>query len=249
MRRSNKPLWLRARDFARYRSRPLRGWVLHTLWRPLFGYRPAQPLKLHVGSGMERLEGWVNIDLQKLPEVDLALDVLIGLPFQDVEVAFAEHFLEHLEVADALKFLIEIRRALAPGGRLRLSTPNLDWVWANVYRVGGAADDRASHAEGRLVMGIHANRSFYGWGHRFLWTRPLLDEALTACGYRDLVWCRHGDSELPEFQGLEQHETYNDTPEVPHVLVVEAIKGEASPEALATFRRRLQANFLDYMGN
>src|SRR5687768_18017028 len=47
-----------------------------------------------------------------------------GLEFQDVEAVFAEHFLEHLPVDAALSFLLEAHRVLAPGGWIRLSTPN-----------------------------------------------------------------------------------------------------------------------------
>jgi hypothetical protein len=35
-------------------------------------------------------------------------------------------------------------------------------------------------------------------------------------------FCRYGESEVPELRGLERHETYHDSPSLPHVLVVEA---------------------------
>jgi SAM-dependent methyltransferase len=37
----------------------------------------------------------------------------------------AEHFIEHISFADAIKFLAEARRLLAPHGTLRISTPDL----------------------------------------------------------------------------------------------------------------------------
>jgi SAM-dependent methyltransferase len=37
----------------------------------------------------------------------------------------AEHFIEHISFRDAVVFLFEARRLLAPGGTLRLSTPDL----------------------------------------------------------------------------------------------------------------------------
>src|SRR5436305_5607309 len=57
--------------------------------------------KLHVGAGRARLDGWVNVDLQPLPGVDVVADVTQGLRFTGVEALFAEHFLEHLPVAAA----------------------------------------------------------------------------------------------------------------------------------------------------
>ncbi|MCP4654882.1 MAG: methyltransferase domain-containing protein, partial [bacterium] len=202
------------------------------------------PIRLHVGSGMERLEGWVNIDIQRLPEVDYALDVTRGFPFANVERIYAEHFLEHLPVGDALDFLLESNRILAPEGWIRLSTPNLDWVWSNVYRPPGAGEDPED--PDRVLMGLHANRAFYAWGHRFLWNRELLGKALRVTGFRDIRWCGHGESPLEAFRGIERHETYDDTPEVPHVLIAEGRKGPPRPDELHSFHEQLQAEFLRY---
>src|SRR5581483_10482892 len=53
---------------------------------------------------------------------------------------------------------------------------------------------------------------------------------LTSVGFIDLRWHRHGESEREGFRGLERHETYVDTPDLPHVLVVEATRGAATPD-------------------
>lgn len=248
MERSRKPIHHRLRDAAKYRSRPLRGWLKHRVWRRLVPLRAgAGPLRLHVGSGMQRLEGWINVDLQRLPEVDLALDVTTGFPFGNVELIYAEHFLEHLAVDDALDFLLESHRVLAPGGWLRLSTPNLDWVWAHVYSPPSGAADPAD--PDRLQRGIHANRAFYGWEHRFLWNRQLLYRALVVTGFRELRWCRYGESPVPELRGIERHETYDDTDELPHVLIAEATRGAPQPEPLSRFREQLHRELLRYRGH
>jgi polyisoprenoid-binding protein YceI len=195
------------------------------------------PLLLHVGCGDQRLEGWVNIDRQDLPAVDLVADVTIGLPFEGAAAVFAEHFLEHLPLDQALAFLLECQRVLAPGGRLRLSTPNLDWTLAAEYVHGQAFSGPAAAA-------LRLNRGFYGWSHRFLWNGPLLAAALDAAGFTDLCWCRHGESEWPPFRGLERHARDRDLPELPHVLIVEARKGERDAARLAAFRDLARREFL-----
>src|SRR5437763_14389901 len=86
-------------------------------------------MKLHIGAGTSPLAGWTNVDILPYPGVDAVLDVTRGLPFENVELIFAEHFLEHLSLADALRFIGECRRVLNDDGVLRVSTPNLDWVW------------------------------------------------------------------------------------------------------------------------
>lgn len=203
-------------------------------------WKTKRPVRLHVGSGRERLEGWVNIDLQPLPGVDVVADVTRGLRFTDVEAVFAEHFLEHLGVDQALAFLAEVHRSLRPDGRLRLSTPNLDWVWLTHYRL-------EAEAAAKRTMALRLNRAFHGWQHRFLWNREMLEEALLGVGFADLDWCRYGESRHALFQGIERHETYGDSAELPHVLIVEAGKGTPDGERLAALRRLIQGEFLDHL--
>lgn len=201
---------------------------------------PKSPVRLHVGCGRARLQGWVNLDAQPLPGVDQVVDVTQGLGFSDVEAVFAEHFLEHLALDDALRFLAEAHRALVPGCWMRLSTPNLDWVWSTHYRFDS---DPGVKRQGALAI----NRAFRGWRHQFLWNRELLEEALLACGFDAVRWCRYGESELPVFQGIERHETYRDTSDLPHVLVAEARKGEARPERFAALRELVRTEILDHL--
>ncbi|MDQ2978064.1 MAG: hypothetical protein M3R62_02505, partial [Acidobacteriota bacterium] len=96
----------------------------------------APPARLHIGCGSEAIPGWLNIDSRELPGVDRVLDVTRGLPFENVSAIYAEHFLEHLSLDHGLEFLSRCRQALRDDGVLRLSTPNLDWVYLTHYRIG-----------------------------------------------------------------------------------------------------------------
>jgi predicted SAM-dependent methyltransferase len=183
------------------------------------------PTRLHIGCGQQAIAGWINIDNQGLPGVDQVLDVRHGLPFADVATIYAEHFLEHISLEDGLAFLVECRRVLSEDGVLRLSTPSLDWVLTTHYRWGDASD------EDRRDDCIRVNRAFHGWGHQFLYNRPMLAATLRAAGFARVAFHAYGESDRPELRGLERHETWNDTPELPHVIVVEA-SGRARPERL-----------------
>jgi predicted SAM-dependent methyltransferase len=201
---------------------------------------PAGPIRLHIGSGQRHLEGWVNIDHQKLPGVDRVVDVRNGLPFEDVSTIYAEHFLEHLPLEAGLAFLRECRRVLEPGGRLRLSTPNLAWVLATHYRL----DESLSDDQG-LFDCLRTNRAFHGWGHQFLYNRASLALALAAAGFAEVSFHAYGESGHPELVGVEGHEKSDDAPGLPHVLIAEA-SGVAAPRPLpeawlAEFRRDIAA--------
>ncbi|MDQ5871290.1 MAG: hypothetical protein M3547_03685 [Acidobacteriota bacterium] len=189
---------------------------------PMFGRtrntRPeGAPLRLHLGSGQAPIPGWLNIDVQALPGVDRVLDVREGLPFENVSSIFGEHFLEHLELEEGLACLAECRRVLSDEGVLRLSTPNLDWVYATHYRLGQwtAEEDAISDCFG-------LNRAFHGWGHRFLYNRPVLFAALRTAGFSEMTLHGYGESDRPELTGLERHERSGDAPDLPHVLIVQA---------------------------
>jgi len=192
--------------------------------------------RLHIGAGQESIPGWINIDNQPLRGVDRVLDVRRGLPYRNVASIYAEHFLEHLTLDEGLAFLAECRRVLAPEGALRLSTPNLDWVMLTHYRGPGTGEKDAQLDCFRL------NRAFHAWGHRFLYNRATLSAAVRTAGFETTVFRTYGESERPEFAGLERHQTWEDTPELPHVLIVEASGsagrgGGLDEEALAEFRR------------
>lgn len=185
--------------------------------------------RLHIGAGQESIPGWINIDNQGLPGVDQVLDVRQGLPFSGVASIYAEHFLEHLSLDEGLAFLKECRRVLAPDGVLRLSTPNLDWVLTTHYRWHGVTE------ADRSVDCLRLNRAFHGWGHQFLYNRPTLVAALQSSGFADVTFRAYGQSEIPELSGLERHETWEDTADLPHVLIAEASgqgKAVGIPEAL-----------------
>ena len=183
-------------------------------------------MRLHIGCGQEAIPGWINIDNRELPGVDRVLDVRQGLPFQNASAIYAEHFLEHLALEDGLAFLRECRKALAEDGVLRLSTPNLDWVYATHYRTGAA-----SSGETKINDCFQLNKAFHGWGHQFLYNGPMLARVLRAVGFERVKFQPYGESDQPEMRGLERHEKFQDSPDLPHVLIAEA-SGEGDPKQL-----------------
>ena len=78
-------------------------------------------LRLHLGSGGNNLDGWLNIDLVGA-HADLAWDVRRPLPFADgiAEAIFLERVFEHMTLEGGMSVLCHCRRVLAPGGVLRV---------------------------------------------------------------------------------------------------------------------------------
>src|SRR5437763_15800889 len=195
-------------------------------------------LFLHLGSGREHLDGWINIDNQPLDGVDRILDVTHGLPFDDVGFIFAEHFIEHLAYDDAAALLRECRRVLREDGVLRLSTPNLEWVWASHYRL--ALDD-ADQVRGCFAI----NGAFRAWGHQFLYNERTLTATLHDAGFATVVRCEYGQSAHAALRGLERHEKSVDYENLSHILIVEASgRGGSAPQYLAEPREAFLRDIL-----
>jgi predicted SAM-dependent methyltransferase len=175
--------------------------------------------RLNVGSGPHHArERWWNVDIRDFEAVDQVLDVTQPWPFEDLELIYAEHFLEHLHPSGALDFLRHAWGALRIGGAIRLSTPGLEWVVRTHYTF-------ADEPEKQRLQTFATNRAFHGWGHRFLYSRSMLEWVLSGVGFSDLRFFDYGESDTPEFLGIEQHGGYSKSGGFPSVWVVEARRG------------------------
>lgn len=100
---------------------------------------PKDGLRLNLGCGYRKLEGFVNIDNRESVDPDLLCDVIpglpaltgdliIGLPYDDnsVDMVRAYDFLEHIPIGKVVPVMNEIYRVLKPGGIFESSTPSTD---------------------------------------------------------------------------------------------------------------------------
>jgi len=115
-------------------------------------YADAGPLSLNLASGHHPKSGWVNVDLFH-QTADLRLDLRRPLPFRDnsARYIYVEHFFEHLDYpnvlesmgwdhegpetpSEALQFLRECRRILAPSGILDIVVPDAEGMIGEYFR-------------------------------------------------------------------------------------------------------------------
>lgn len=198
------------------------------------------PARLHVGCGRHRLDGWINADIQLLPTVDVVFDAAGTWPLKEFDAIYAEHFLEHLRLDAAIAFLERSHRALRPGGWLRVSTPNLDWILSTHYDMRAAGEDAAINA-------VVLNRAFHGWAHQFAWNQSALEMCLRSVGFETIRWCGYGASVLPVFENVEGHEQYADSMDLPHVLIAEARRGLRREEDIRRIRAFVRDQFLAHL--
>lgn len=85
-------------------------------------------MKLHLGSGKIRKEGFINIDIDPETNPDKVFDLNKDLDYKDnsVDEILASHLLEHLH-RNSLGVLKDWYRMLKKGGKLEVRVPNLEW--------------------------------------------------------------------------------------------------------------------------
>ena len=105
-------------------------------------------LKLNIGAGSTKMEGWTPIDRK------IGLEAY-PLAYEDnsVDEIRASHILEHFSFAQAIEAVQEWARVLKPGGRMRIAVPGFDHIveiahhdraWP-FYLMGGQTDENDYH--------------------------------------------------------------------------------------------------------
>lgn len=85
-------------------------------------------MKINLGCGFRKIEGYTNIDNRPEVNPDMVCDVLNGLPFDDdsIDEVRAFDFLEHIPLGKTIQVIEEIYRVLKPGGIFESLTPSTD---------------------------------------------------------------------------------------------------------------------------
>ena len=91
---------------------------------------PADGIRLHIG-GREKRDGWKILDALPGPDVDFvgSCNDLSFLPDESCSEIYASHVFEHLGYDHELPVaLTHVYRVLKPGGRFRVSVPDLEML-------------------------------------------------------------------------------------------------------------------------
>lgn len=151
-------------------------------------------LMLHLGSGIHRLDGWLNVDLVSM-HPDLAWDLRRKLPFPRdcARACFLEHVLEHFELSDVLDVLAECRHVLEPQGVIRVGVPDFG-RYMESYASDGSFIDSKRPGRPTKLLAVAEVALFHG--HRSVWDAETLERVLIETGFTDVRACRFGESAL-----------------------------------------------------
>ena len=107
--------------------------------------------------------------------------------------------------------LAECFRILAPGGKIRIATPDLAFL-IDLYndKKSSLQQEYVNWAIGKFVPDAISNHETFvinnylrNWGHQFIYDRNVLAKLLETIGFSDITSCDISESEHETFQRLE----------------------------------------------
>lgn len=137
-------------------------------------------MKLHLGCGKKRIEGYLNCDL-KGSEYDCDIRKLDFVD-ESAEEIMAIHVVEHFALPEVLDVMIEWNRVLKPGGKLIIELPCWDKVKLliandqpdNMTRWALYGDPR-THVDGYPAM------------HKWCWSYDEIEYLLKEAGFKEVT--------------------------------------------------------------
>jgi SAM-dependent methyltransferase len=144
-------------------------------------------IKLNLGCGLYKRNGYINIDVREEVKPDLVIDLekefLKRFDNESVDEIIARDFIEHLSWRIVENFLKDCYRVLKKGGRMYIQTPDLEAISKKVIL---NPDFKHGDLEGYKAIsywvygsGDYGNASF----HRAGFTIPTLKRLLEKIGF------------------------------------------------------------------
>lgn len=124
------------------------------------------PVKIIIGAGQTRLEGWISTDVPAFDVRDSDLWRQL-FPPGSVDRMLAEHVFEHLTRDELASFLKIAEHYLAPGGRVRIAVPD------------------GCHPDADYIKRVQPGGTGIGAGdHKVLYTCDLIGRLMRKQNYR-----------------------------------------------------------------
>lgn len=145
-------------------------------------------MKLHLGCGKRKINGYINIDIQPFPSVDMVADVT-NLPFENnsADLIYSCSTIEHLPRKFWKKTLSHWNNILKPGGFIYISTMDFRAATIEYLMEGRSLQDLL----GLLIGGGKDETDF----HQMIFDEEILSQGLLEAGFQNIERYRWQDFE------------------------------------------------------
>lgn len=171
-------------------------------------------MKISLGSGGVRFDGWTHIDGDRQWQPDVCMDLREPLPFADASADFmqSEDFLGQLGLDEAEAFFRECQRVLKPGGVMRLLTPDLRllltmYVDGNL-RLRDLWEREVGIPLKTRTLGEVVNHAITFAGQKFFYDEETLRSLMEPVGFT-VARVSYQHSAYPPLRGLDQRSPDN----------------------------------------
>jgi predicted SAM-dependent methyltransferase len=168
--------------------------------------------KLQLGCGGNYLEGWLDTDFQPMARHVLKLDASQPFPFPDnsFDYVYSEHMIEHMPYSGGVNMLLESFRVLKPGGRIRITCPDIQFL-IDMYQGKPGIHQEYSDWSCKEVISwapfsdpvFTINNYVRSWNHQFIYSKTVLARTMQMAGFADLEEFNISESNDPVLAGLE----------------------------------------------
>ncbi len=137
----------------------------------------------HLGSGWNRIPGFVNVDLSHFVNADIVAGVTkLKVADNALGALYASHLFEHTDRTKALAILKEWHRALSPGSNLYVAVPDLEklfTIYLERIKNYEVEENRATADKAcRIIYGGQVNKyDYHFYGYSFITLKYILQRA------------------------------------------------------------------------
>lgn len=171
--------------------------------------------KLQIGTGQNSQPGWLNTDRDTgLSQGSVYLDAAKKIPFDSLtfDYVYFEHLIEHLDFIHGERLIQECYRVLKPGGKIRISTPDLNFLIELYVGTKTVLEKKyikwllKNHTDFNIFLDTFViNTYFRDWGHKFIYDYKTLKEVLNRQGFMNINKVPVGESSDKNLENLESH--------------------------------------------
>lgn len=152
-------------------------------------------MKLNIGSAAKCYEGYSNLDIRNIPEVNFVCDCR-KLCFKDnsIEAIKAFHILEHFPSDETVNILKEWKRVLISGGLIEIQVPDGEAIYAG-YRTTREETPENARSWDWVVDKIFGSlkmlkerhgEDYWKFMHKTLFNEECLKKVMKETGFREI---------------------------------------------------------------